>query len=159
MDYFQGVVTEFLREDRATFVNTEFLIQLELGDKPAKGQHWYCDAVAVSFRDKTAYLCEVTYSKSLNALLGRLEAWSSHWPALRSAIARDCLLQQDWRVRPWLFIPEDRNATLERKLPVLVTLGDGLAHMPKPRVTYLESVVPWKYRSWDRKGDATSSDA
>jgi len=56
MDYFQGVVTEYLRANRATFVNTECLIQLEAGDTPAKGQHWYCDAVAVNFKEKTVGL-------------------------------------------------------------------------------------------------------
>jgi hypothetical protein len=25
--------------------------------------------------------------------------------------------------------------------------------MPAPKITDLESVVPWKYRSWDRKPD------
>jgi hypothetical protein len=39
MDYFQGVVTEYLRANRATFVNTERLVQFQLGDAPAKGRH------------------------------------------------------------------------------------------------------------------------
>jgi hypothetical protein len=42
MDYFQGVVTEYLRADRTIFVNTECLIQLDGGDPPGKGRHWYC---------------------------------------------------------------------------------------------------------------------
>jgi hypothetical protein len=62
MDYFQGVVTEFLRADRAMFVNTEYLIQLDPGTSLGKGRHWYCDALTINFKDSTVYLCEVTYS-------------------------------------------------------------------------------------------------
>jgi hypothetical protein len=62
MDYFQGVVTEFLRADRAMFVNTEYLIQLEPGSSLAKGRHWYCDALAINFKESTVHLCEVSYS-------------------------------------------------------------------------------------------------
>jgi hypothetical protein len=64
VDYFQGVVTEYLRADRAVFVNTECCIQLNPLDNPDKsGPHWYCDAVAVNFRDSKVFLCEVSYSK------------------------------------------------------------------------------------------------
>ena len=42
MDYYLGVVTEYLRADRAIFVNTESLIQLDPGDVPVKDRHWYC---------------------------------------------------------------------------------------------------------------------
>ena len=72
MDYFQGVVTEYLRAKREVFVNTEFLIQLDPGDVQVKGRSWYCDAVAVSFRDSAVYLCEITYSSSMHALITRL---------------------------------------------------------------------------------------
>ena len=40
MDYFQGVVVEYLRADRAMFVNTECLVSLEPAEAPAKGKHW-----------------------------------------------------------------------------------------------------------------------
>ncbi len=47
MDYYQGVVTDYLRADRAMFVNTECCIQLDEGNNPDAfpGRHWYCDAV------------------------------------------------------------------------------------------------------------------
>ena len=54
------------------FVNTECLIQLAPGVTPSKGTSWFCDAVAVSVRNNTVYLCEVTYSTTLYALLERL---------------------------------------------------------------------------------------
>jgi hypothetical protein len=159
VDYFQGVVSEYLRADRAMFVNTECLLQLAPGDVPAKGTSWYCDVVAANFRDCAVYLCEVTYSGTLHALIGRLQAWSDNWPGLRVALIRDCCVPETWQVQPWVFIPEDRHAVLKKKLPSLANIGDGPGNMPSPRVTYLEEVVPWKYRSWDRKVVAPESDA
>lgn len=77
MDYFQGVVTEFLRANRSTFVNTECLIQLEPGDTPEKDRHWFCDVIALNLAEKTIYLCEVSYSGTLAALIKRLRAWAA----------------------------------------------------------------------------------
>ena len=52
MDYYQGVVLEYLGADRSVFVNPECCIQLNEGDNPdTSGKHWYCDAVAVDFPD------------------------------------------------------------------------------------------------------------
>ena len=63
VSYYQDIVTEYLRADRAMFVNAEYLIQLDQTDVTSKGTTWYCDVVAVSFREKKVYLCEVTYLK------------------------------------------------------------------------------------------------
>ena len=154
MDYFQGVVTEYLRADRSVFVNTELLIQLEPGDSPAKGRHWYCDAVAVNFRESVAYLCEISYSVSMHSLLSRMKAWGTHWAPMCAAVARDCRIPKDWEIEPWLFIPRANHGALARKLALIGKQGDGTCPMPVPRVTYLEKVTPWNYRSWDRKDDA-----
>ncbi len=86
MDYFQGVVTEFLRADRAVFVNTECLIQLEPGNAPRRDRHWYCDAVAVNMQRQSVYLCEVSYSRTLHALLRRLQSWRANWTEIRPAV-------------------------------------------------------------------------
>ena len=57
MDYYQGVVTDYLRADRAIFVNTECCIQLQASPNPdSSGPHWYCDAVAADFRSNTIFL-------------------------------------------------------------------------------------------------------
>jgi len=151
MDYFQGVVTEYLRADRSMFVNTECLLQLDIGAAPDKGRHWYCDAVAVNLREKTVYLCEVTYSSTLHALITRLKAWDSHWPQLCEAIQRDCATDKTWKVQPWIFIPKDRQDTLTKKMSEFMAIEMSLSRMPIPKVKYLEDVVPWKYRTWDRK--------
>ena len=153
MDYFQGVVTEFLRANRSTFVNTECLIQLSPGDAPSKGAHWYCDAVAVNFAERSVHLCEVTYSATLHALLTRLSAWASNWQGVRVALQRDCGIPEDWSVCPWVFIPQDREPLLLKKLSLFDPMV-GEAAMPTPRIKYLEEIVPWKYKSWDRKLEA-----
>jgi hypothetical protein len=151
MDYFQGVVTEYLRADRAMFVNAECCIQLNANPNPDNsGPHWYCDAVAVSFRSKCVYLCEITYSKSVTALMKRLADWATHWDQLKQALVRDCSLPTDWPVQPWLFVPTDLQPLLERKLTTLRGVGLEAHFMPAPKITELESVLPWKYKSWNR---------
>lgn len=105
MDYFQGVVVDYLRADRAVFVNTECCIQLNSSPNPdTSGPHWYCDAVVVNHREQQIYLCEITFSKSLAALHKRLVDWNTHWAGVKAALARDCCLP-DWPVQPWVFIP------------------------------------------------------
>lgn len=69
MDYFQGVVTEYLRADRAVFVNSQCLLQLDSGGRLEAGRHWYCDLVALNLREETVYLCEITYDVKVNALV------------------------------------------------------------------------------------------
>lgn len=158
MDFFQSVVTEYLVADRAAFVNTELLIQLD-PDEPRKGRHWYCDAAAASFRDETLFLCEVTYSKSMAALAKRLLAWDSNWTELREAISRDCGIPRSWAIQPWVFIPEKYSATLKTRI-VDLTAGERTeTAMPYPRITFLESVVPWNYVTWDRKVSALENEA
>src|SRR5688572_2705820 len=119
MDYFQGVVTEFLRANRSTFVNTECLIQLQLGDTPEKDKHWFCDVVAINFSESTVYLCEVSYSGTLAALMKRLKAWAGCWPDLKRALVRDCHVPADWKVLPWVFIPRDREPTYQRGIATI----------------------------------------
>lgn len=146
MDYFEGVVVEFLRADRALFVNTQCCIQLNEGLNPdTSGPHWYCDAVAVSIKDNAGYLCEITYATPPNTLFRRLEAWGSNWLQLRQALARESGIPAEWVVTPWLFVPADNRAKVEAfvaRLPRTL--------MPTPKLTELESVMPWQYRSWDR---------
>lgn len=153
MDYFQGVVTDYLRADRARFVNTECCIQLNAGPNPDKsGPHWYCDAVAVNHRENLVYLCETSFSKSLADLHKRLAAWNLHWEAVKAALRRDCFLP-DWPVQPWIFIPAALVPMLDAKLIKMTGTANGLS-MPRPKITALEDVLPWKYRSWDRQPHA-----
>ena len=158
MDYFQGVVTNYLRASRSTFVNTEFLIQLDAGDKQLKDRHWYCDAMAVDFKKKTVYLCEITYSATMQALLTRLREWQTHWDELSRALMRDSGVPQDWTVHPWVFIPKKNHPAFTKKLSEFKGPPSTGLQMPSPRVTYLESVVPWQYSTWDRKNDAIAPD-
>ena len=159
MDYFQGVVTEFLRAKRSIFVNTECLIQLDEGDKQIKDRHWYCDAMAVSIKESTIYLCEITFSATMQSLAARLQGWQANWVELNAAVIRDSGVPSDWRVQPWLFIPQEMRPILDKKLALIKPTLGSEGSMPTPRITYLESVAPWKYPSWDRKLDALAGDA
>jgi|SRR5579863_2955137 len=151
MDYYQGIVAEYLAANRATFVNPECLIQLEPGDAPAKHRHWYCDVLAIEPGKERAWLCEVTFSTTLAALVGRLRAWSTHWPEIRIALARDSAIPLTWQVKPRLFIPAVRRSLLDAKLRTLA--GSAESEMPTPEIKHLEDIVPWKYRTWDRRDE------
>ena len=149
MDYFQGVVSDYLRANRGTYVNSECCIQLNPGENPdTTGPHWFCDALAVQLPSRTAYLCEVSFAKELSALRGRLKEWRQNWVQLRVALERDCGIPLDWRVRPWAFVPAD----LRGKLAEYSKMSELAASdaMPPIRVTALEEVLPWKYKSWHR---------
>jgi hypothetical protein len=154
MDYYQGVVVEYLRATRTRFVNTECLIQLVDGDVPDKGLHWYCDAVVVDLHvdaqnfTPSVYLCEISYSKTMGALLSRLAAWDKHWRDIKAALVHDCAVDRVWPVRPWVFIPEARRGLIEKRFPVEPSDPEA---MPSPRITSLEEIAPWKYRSWNGK--------
>jgi hypothetical protein len=152
MDFYQGVVSEYLRADRSVFLNTECCIQINPADNPdSSGPHWYCDVVAVDFRQSAIFLCEISYSVKLQGLLKRLKDWESHWPALCSAVMRDCNLPTAWPIKPWIFVPEEKTALLKSKLASITSVDGKVAQMPEPLVTSLESVVPWKYKSWNRQ--------
>ena len=95
MDYYESVMIHYLRSDRAIFVNPECCIQLNPADNPDKsGSHWYCDAVAADFRNKTIFLCEVSYSKGLSSLTKRLREWHDHWEGLCVALTRESFLEK-----------------------------------------------------------------
>lgn len=145
MDYYQGIVAEYLRANRSVFLNTECFIQIEPGSSPPKGTSWFCDIAAINMKEKTAYLCEVTFSTTLDSLKKRFSAWDMNWGRVREALAQDCAIPLDWKVVPWAFIPEDRIPKLRQ--------GMSYTNMPEPRITALEAVVPWKYDSWNRTID------
>ncbi len=70
MDYFEGVVAEFIRADRACFINPGFCLQNDLAPLEAdRKRHWYVDILAFHMRHQCAYLCEVTYAKKPAALI------------------------------------------------------------------------------------------
>lgn len=160
MDYFQGVVVEYLRADRAMFLNTECCIQLNPGFNPdTSGPHWYCDAVAVNHREHEIFLCEITYAKSLSGLQTRLTGWAANWSGVLAALIRDSALPSDWPVRPWVFIPMEFRTSLEERIKKLSNVGTGEGQMPTPKITVLEDILPWKYPSWNRSPEVVGGDA
>lgn len=159
MDYYEGIVLEYLRADRSIFLNPQCCIQLNESSNPdMSGPHWYCDAVAADFRAKTVFLCEVTFSRPPAALIKRLKAWRQHWPMICGALARDCSLPEIWPVRPWIFIPEELVEAAVFKIRAICVEEQETSAMPLPRITTLEMVQPWRYRSWDRQGERDKTD-
>jgi hypothetical protein len=80
MNYYESVVMDYLRADRSIFVNTEFCIQINQAANPDNsGPHWYCDAVALDFRCKEIFLCQISYAARLDSLVQRLTTWHYHW--------------------------------------------------------------------------------
>jgi hypothetical protein len=153
MNYYESVVIDYLRSDRALFVNTECCVQINTGDNPdVSGPHWYCDAAACDFRTQTVFLCEISYSKQLSDLTKRLIAWHEYWPDVRSALARDSCLPVHWPVRPWIFVPETLVPLLLKRFEQIGGKSGTLQYLP--RITTLEMVQPWKYRSWNRCGES-----
>lgn len=150
MDYYESVVINYLRADRAVFVNTECCIQLNPGNPDTSGPHWYCDAVAVDFKQECIFLCEISYSAQLSDLVKRLKAWHEKWTELCNALKDGCALPKSWQVRPWLFVQED---SLQRLLKQLNQLQSEQPPKFKPLITPLEMVQPWRYNSWNRIGE------
>lgn len=157
MDYYQGVVLEYLRADRSVFVNPEYLIQLDEG-VAKKGRHWYCDILAVSFRTPRAiYLCEVTYSSTAHALLRRLKEWDANWTEICDAVSKNCGGTSGWQICPWVFLPKEvLEKQYQKKLSQFLPPRTQQQQMPLPRVTALEKVAPWRYK-WDRITDNLES--
>lgn len=154
MDNFEGNVVEYLRADRTLFLNTQCCIQLNEADNPdTSGPHWYCDIVVADYRHRAIFLCEVSFSDSLSSLFKRLGDWNAHWPLLTNALCRDSGLPSDWPIRPWLFVPEDLVPKVVAKLNQFNVPAVRERQLPEPRVTTLEMVLPWKYRSWNRNGE------
>jgi hypothetical protein len=143
MGYYQDVVVEFLRENRAVFINTECCIQLNPGTNNDIGLHWYCDALAVDFDKEAVYLCEVTYAVGLGAILKRLVQWNNNWRGIKDSLKRDCKLPEAWNVEPWLFIPKDFIAKADKKIRTFVPEPRPANAMPFPNIIALESIVPW----------------
>jgi hypothetical protein len=151
MDYYESVVLDYLRADRAVFVNRECCIQINKARNPdTSGPHWYCDAVVADFRSKTVFLCDISYGTELVALTKRLKDWQDHWEGIVLALRRDSSLPEDWPIRVWLFVPEHLVPLLQKRLTQI-----GSLHPLKfvPKVTELEKVQPWFYSSWNREDE------
>jgi hypothetical protein len=157
MDYYENVVIDYLRADRALFVNTECCIQINPGDNPdTSGLHWYCDAVAADFRSQTVFLCEISYGDRLADLTKRLRGWHDNWDGVCKALARESFLPKPWPVRPWLFVREDRVDLLLKRM---MKIQGGQPLKFAPRITPLEMVQPWRYRGFNRIGEAAKVEA
>jgi len=152
MNYYESVVIDYLRADRAVFVNTECCIQINPGDNPdTSGPHWYCDAVALNFRCKEIFLCEISYAAQLGDLTKRLRAWHDNWQSVIDALYRESMICEfRWPVRPWLFVREDRVPLLKEQLN---RIANGQPLKFNPKITPLEKVQPWLFSTFSRKSE------
>jgi hypothetical protein len=143
MDYYQGVVAEYLRANRNIFLNTEFCLLNELSNDPERRKlHWFVDILAADFEKREVILCEVTYARTMAALLKRLSLWSENWGTIKQTLQKDAYIPTDWSLGVWLFVPDFNVKTLEKRT----------ASFPvKPRITALEKTAPWLYQNWDGK--------
>jgi hypothetical protein len=132
------------------FVQAESCIQLSPGGVRVKDQHWYCDILAVNFRAQSVYLCEVTFSKTLSALMTRLRQWDSHWLEICGALSNDNRIPDGWGVRPWVFVPAAQRGLVSWKMTALLDPDTGPHPMPRPLATSLEDVAPWQGK-WPRE--------
>jgi|ERR1700733_1641987 len=148
MNYYETVVIDYLRADRSIFVNTEYCIQLEPGNPDTSGPHWYCDAVALDLCAKKIFLCEISYADKLADLTKRLQGWHDHWDQIRVALKRHCYLAEAWPIHPWLFIRQDHDTLMKKRLD---QIANGQPKKFDCKITHFEEVQPWLYSSHDRK--------
>jgi len=161
LDYYQGVVIDYLRADRSVFVNSEYCIEPpESANNVTCGDHWSCDAVAMDFRNKTIFLCEVTLAANLSALSSRLHDWHMNWDEVQMAIIRqsklDDIFVAGWSIKPWLFVPKERIDPLQKRLSLI---GNGQELNFKYEITCLEDVQPWLYKPHNRQPDLAQKQA
>lgn len=151
MDYYESVMIHYLRSDRAIFVNSECCIQLnQSGNPDTSGPHWYCDAVGTDLRNRTIFLCEISYSKDLPSLTKKLREWHRDWEKVCNALICDSFLDRTWPIRPWLFVPEHLVPLLLQRFE---ELSGGGALKLRPLITTLEMIQPWRFQSWNWIGE------
>lgn len=140
MDYYQGVVQDYLTADRRVFISPEYLIELDEGRATVKGRSWFVDILAVDLSQNSVTLCEVTLSKTPDALLKRLRQWSSAWLEVQQRITSTSQLPLGMAFGVRVFTPghDELAARLEERLK-----KEQLAFVPT--VTRLEDIAPWLY--------------
>jgi hypothetical protein len=142
LDYYQGVVSEYLRANRQTFINPEFLLQIEpVSQSSIRGRYWYIDILAVNFAEQSIYLCEVTYSKGMRALTKKLSEFALNWNDIKRVVHRDSGVPESWSLGVWCFVREENIQTLLQAKPLL---------LPHLQITPLEDTQPWKFCTWNR---------
>ena len=138
MPYYQDIVGDYLRAERTRFISPEYLLDLGHGGPLSKGC-WWIDVLAVDFKEKAIFLCEVSYSKTLTALVRRLRQWSDQWDAICPTLFEHTHVPNNWQITPWVFIPRDYRPVFDRKFKAVTSPRFA------PRITDLEDTAPWKF--------------
>ena len=137
MDLYQDLVGRYLERDPAVFLHHSIAIQLE---GAAKGNRWVIDLLAVHLKEQRAYLCELELSRDLGRLIRRLRHWDEHWGEIHAVISAATGIPSAWPLELQLFLPAHHqdSGQLNR------LCGQQI---PTPRITWLETVVPWSVAS------------
>lgn len=157
-NFYEGVVVEYLHNHERMFVHPQCLIRLGKEESKEgglkKGRHWYCDAMAVSFKQGVVFLCEVSYAQRVPKMMARLRKWSGEkdgdsgrWSEVCKALQDDFGIPGSWAVKVWLFVPAVESEKVRDKVKAMAA-GTG---MPEPKITPLEEVVPWQAVAWNEK--------
>jgi hypothetical protein len=110
-DIWEQATETCLAMDRGLFLNPEYLI----GDP--KSWESYADFLAIVFRDKTAWMVEVT--KRATGLRDKIAKFSAEYEnRIREQLKRDQVISEspkDWKIGFWAFVPkQDCEAIRER---------------------------------------------
>lgn len=136
MPYYEEVVADYVQAGRK-FIRREYFIDLDRAPQPSKGRSWYVDVLAVDFEERTIWLCEVSYSKTLYALRTRLKQWSDNWTSIQQTIFAEIAVGPQWRLSPWAFTPESLKSVYDAGLSKVGPL------VFQPKWTALEATAPW----------------
>ena len=137
MSYYAEIVSEYLQA-RGQFIRREFFIALDKTPQQAKGRSWYVDVLAVDFGERTIWLCEVSFAKTLYALRARFKQWSDNWELIQQALRAEIAIGTEWQIRPWAFTPEELKPVYESGLQKIGPLAFD------PKWSTLEDTAPWR---------------
>ncbi|HQU03486.1 MAG TPA: hypothetical protein PLT25_02090 [Acidocella sp.] len=135
MDYYQGVVTEYLVKNKSVFINPEYELALNPNQKiHPKGTSWVIDILAVDFVQEAVFLCEVTYSRTQHALVHKMADWADRWSEISTAVRHQTHVPEYWRILPRVFVPKEFRDTFAAKVHQA---------WPELEIIALEDVAPW----------------
>ena len=145
-DYAEGLVAAYLAADHSMFIRQQGYMLVPATSHP-KGVEFWTDIVAVSFKDRAVFFCEVKITnrepkKSADRMLKDVAKYEEHWDEI-TMIGPRLGIPADFEPRTWLFLQEE-------SAKLLVT---RLGSRTRPRVTPLEMCLPWKYDHWQRNGE------
>jgi hypothetical protein len=138
MDFYQGVVAEYVASNRAYFVSGEFMIPRKAGG------YFLVDLVAISPSEQHVYLCEVTYSQRIANIIRKVKCYHQERDDIQAQLFKIAGISTNWKLMPWLFVLAKHHKTIDARLRVECPNW----HV---RIDDLETVGPWNFPSGYRE--------